>query len=191
MAESENRALFDSEFYKNKVFLLGENHGTAAVQVVDKALLIHLNQKTGLKYYLAEMDSTWATHLNAFLTNPKKDTALLKQIVRDVALRIPQQSSKELFFKWSEIHNYNQGLPDSARITVIGIDADFEDTSHTLTRDSIMFLNFKKMVEAKHLENEQFYGLFGFTHVLQSGINEGNFTPFAAKIRKSSLSLAN
>jgi hypothetical protein len=54
-----------------------------------------------------------------------------------------------------------------------------------------MFLNFKRIVEAKHLENEQFYGLFGFTHVLQSGINQGNSTPFAAKIRKSGLSLAN
>src|SRR5688572_2861211 len=72
---------FDTEFYNNQVFLLGENHGYADVQLLDKYLLMHLNKKVGLRYYLAEMDSSRAAKLNDFLSKDNKDIPLLKQVV--------------------------------------------------------------------------------------------------------------
>ena len=182
--------LFDPDFYTNKVFLLGENHGSADVQLVDKMLLIHLNKKVGLRYYVAEMDSIRANQLNRFLTNPHKDTLLLKQVVRDISRRIPQQSSRGLFEKWSEIYDYNTSLADSLSITVIGVDKSLEDTTRTVGRDSAMHLNFRQAIASRNLENEKFYGLFGYTHVLQDNLTKGNPTPFAARIKQSSLPFA-
>ncbi|GHA63496.1 hypothetical protein [Pontibacter akesuensis] len=184
-------ALFDSTFYSNQVFLLGENHGFADVQQIDKFMLLHLNKKIGLRYYVAEMDSSRAKNLNAFLLDNTPDTLLLWQVIRDIKLRIPQQSSKELYQKWLDVYNYNQTLPDSLKLTVIGVDKDFEDTSREIGRDSMMLVNFKNTVEKRGLQNEKFYGLFGYTHVLQSGIGEKNIYPFAAKIRRSDLPFAN
>ena len=88
------------------------------------------------------------------------------------------------------IHDYNQNLADSLKITIIGIDQTIEDTSRTISRDSAMFLNFKKVVTSNGLEDEQFYGLFGYTHVLQSSVYPENFAPFAAKIKNSNLTFA-
>lgn len=179
---------FDPDFYRQQVFLLGENHGAADIQEVDQSLLIHLNQKADVKYYLAEMDSARAKQLNQFLTTSPKDTSLLKQVVQDVALRIPQQSSRELLEKWSAIYDYNQKVAKSLRITVLGIDKNFEDTS-AVSRDSAMFLNFQNIVKSKHLENERFYGLLGFAHVLQSPTSQAR-TSFAAKLKQSDLPFA-
>ncbi len=185
-ASSENE-IFDSAFYNNHVFLLGENHGYADVQWIDKYLLIHLNKKIGLRYYLAEMDSSRASKLNLFLSNDNKDLPLLKEVIRDIAIRIPQQSSEELYQKWADIYDYNRSLHDSLKFIVVGLDTNFEDDSTNISRDSVMLLNFSKLVESKNLENEKFYGFFGYTHVLQSGYGEKDIYPFAAKIKRSHL----
>jgi hypothetical protein len=178
---------FDTEFYNNHVFLLGENHGYADAQLLDKYLLMHLNKKVGLRYYLAEMDSSRAAKLNDFLSKDIKDASLLKQVIRDIAIRIPQQSSEELYQKWSDIYDYNRNLQDSLKFIVVGLDTNFDDDSTSISRDSVMLLNFSKFVESKNLQHEKFYGFFGYTHVLQSGYGEKNVYPFAGKIKRSNL----
>lgn len=186
--EQRLKHLFEADFYENNVFLLGENHGFADVQEIDKLLFIHLNKKIGLRYYLAEMDSIRANRLNVFLAGSEKNTSLLRQVVLDIKQRIPQQSSQELFRKWSYLYDYNQGLEDSLKMRVIGIDKNFYNETTKISRDSIMFLNFKNIILSRGLENEKFYGLFGFSHVLQSGINSGNYQPFASLVKSSNLS---
>lgn len=183
-AYDTEKQLFDKDTYASKVILLGESHGLADVQTIDKSLFLHLNQKTGLRYYVAEMDSLRADILNQFLHEMPKDTALLKQVVLAIKQRIPQQSSIELYQKWSDIHDYNQTLPDSLKLSVIGIDTDF-NTKSPIPRDSAMILNFKHIITQRGLENEQFYGLFGLFHVLQNGVNSNNFQPFAARLRSN------
>lgn len=183
--------LFDDDFYRNQIFLLGENHGVADVQQVDRTLFTHLHQKIGLRYYLAEMDSIRAKQLNTFLSHTSPDTMLLKQVVSDIALRIPQQSSRGFYDKWMALYDYNQLQPDSLRMIVLGIDKNFEDTTQTVGRDSIMLLNLEAIVKHQGLEDESFYGLFGYTHVLQSRVMEDGFTPLAAKIKHSNLPFAN
>ncbi|GAB3826019.1 hypothetical protein [Pontibacter rugosus] len=186
-----NIAPFDSAFYTNQVFLLGENHGFADVQQIDKYMLLHLNKKVGLRYYVAEMDSIRANSLNTFLQKEAKDTLLLKQVVKDIKFRIPQQSSKELYEKWLAIYDYNKTLPDALKIAVLGIDKNFNDTSRAISRDSMMLVNFKQIIQKQGLEKEKFYGLFGYTHVLQSSFGERNIYPFAAKLKRSGLPLGN
>ncbi len=183
---------FDSAFYNNNIFILSENHGFEDVQTIDEALFIHLNKKMGVRFYIAEMDSLRAGRLNTFLKNPVVDEALLKSVVKDIALRIPQQSSQQLYNKWLHLHTYNAQLKADAKIEVLGIDKNFEDDSENtdntkkIGRDSAMILNLKNYVDNKHLEKEKFYGLFGFYHSMQSGVLESNRYPFAAKLRRSS-----
>ncbi len=181
--DSINGKLFDSDFYKSKVFLLGEIHGSADNQILDKELLFFLNKKLGVKYYIAEMDSITSKKLNNYLSKKTKDEALLKDAVTAISTRIPQQSSQELYEKWSEIYNYNQKLNDSSKISVIGIDKNFDDESK-ISRDTAMIINFMHAIKTRKLENQKFYGLFGYYHTLQNSINSGK-QPFAGNLRKS------
>lgn len=175
---------FDSVFYNNNVFILSENHGFEDAQLVDYQLFIHLNQKMGVRFYIAEMDSLVAKKLNTFLKNPTLDITLLKSFVNDIGLNIPQQSSQQLLEKWMRIHTYNAQLKDDAKIEVLGLDKNMGDTSK-IGRDSSMLLNFNAIVEKKGLQNQKFYGLFGYFHGMQSGISERNTYPFAAKLKRN------
>ncbi|MBA5793429.1 hypothetical protein H1R17_10000 [Flavobacterium sp. xlx-214] len=180
-----NDKLFGEEFYKSKVFLLGEIHGYADNQKLDKELLFFLNKKIGVKYYIAEMDSLTAKNLNNFLSNSSKNQETLKEVVLAIKERIPQQSSQELFDKWNDIYDYNQKLTDSLKITVIGIDKNFDDNSKG-SRDLAMVINFKNSIKKLKLENEKFYGLFGYFHVLQNKMENGKET-FASELKKSGI----
>ena len=176
--------LFDSDFYNSKVFLLGEVHGFADNQIIDKELFLFLNKKLGIRYYIAEMDSITSKKLNQYLDNPiKKDQELLKEVVKAVGYRIPQQSSSELFDKWSFIYDYNKKLRDSSKIKVLGIDKNFDDESTTTKRDAAMMMNFKNYILKLKLQNEKFYGLFGVFHSLQSKIASSP-QPFATQLKE-------
>ncbi|WP_347218552.1 hypothetical protein [Chryseobacterium sp.] len=176
--------LFDDHFYNSQVILLGEIHGFADNQKLDLDFLKFLNQKAGVKYYIAEMDSTYSHKLNLFLHGNTKDQNLLKEVVLAVKKRIPQQSSKELMDKWNTIYDYNQTLTDSLKISVLGIDTDFNDNSRKISRDSAMIINFKNTVKKLNIEHEKFYGLFGFYHVLQHGVKKSE-KPFAERLKNS------
>lgn len=185
ITNSINDKLFDDDFYKSKVFLLGEIHGYADNQKLDKELFLFLNKKLGVKYYIAEMDSITAKKLNVFLTDSSKNQQTLKEVILAIKERIPQQSSQELFDKWNDIYDYNQKLTDSLKITVIGIDKNFDDNSKG-ARDSAMVTNFKNSIKKLNLENEKFYGLFGFFHVLQNVTENGKET-LASELKKSGI----
>lgn len=175
---------FDDNFYNSQVILLGEVHGYADNQKLDQELLTFLNQKAGIRYYIAEMDSTNSHKLNLFLHGSTKDQNLLKEVVLAIQKRIPQQSSKELLEKWNHLYDYNQTLQDSLKISVIGIDTDFNDSSRKISRDSAMIINFKNSVKKLNIGHEKFYGLFGFYHVLQHGVKK-NEKPFAERLKNS------
>lgn len=176
--------LFDSNFFDSQVFLFGEIHGYADNQKVDQYFLEYLNKKAGVKYYVAEMDSITSNKLNRFLLGNTKDLKLLKEVVTAMKKRIPQQSSKELLEKWNSIYEYNQTLKDSLKISVLGVDTDFGNNPRKISRDSAMMENFTNSLRRLHLENEKFYGLFGFYHVLQHGVKEGQKT-FAQRLKNS------
>jgi hypothetical protein len=109
--------------------------------------------------------------------------------VTGIKQRIPQQAGQELYNKWSDIYDYNKSLHDSLKITVLGIDKNFDDDTAACSRDSIMVMNFRNIVARKKLENERFYGLFGFYHVLQSAPKDKG-KPLAARLRTSHYKVA-
>ncbi len=183
-SDEKGKILFADSTYKNDIILLGESHGVADVQSIDKELFLHLNKTAGFRYYIAEMDSLRASKLNNFLCGAEKDTILLKKIVLDIKKRIPQQSSIELYQKWSDIYDYNKTLPDTLKVCVIGVDTDFEKKS-PISRDSAMILNFKHFIKEKNIEGGRFYGLFGLFHIFQNGVNSENFQPFASRLVKN------
>ncbi|MCR4030794.1 MULTISPECIES: hypothetical protein [Flavobacterium] len=185
ISNSINEKLFDTDFYKSQVFLLGEIHGYADNQVIDREMLFFLNKKIGIKYYIAEMDSLTAKKLNSFLLEKQKNKVVLKEVVENIKQRIPQQSSQELFEKWSSIYDYNQNLADSLKITVIGIDKNFDDDSK-IARDVAMLDNFKNAFKNMKIENEKFYGLFGYFHTLQKKTESGRET-FAAGLKEAGI----
>ncbi len=58
---------FDSSFYSNTIFLLGETHGYTDAQTIDYELLKYLNSKLGLTNYLTEMSFSQAHYINRYL----------------------------------------------------------------------------------------------------------------------------
>ena len=184
LQDSISGELFDDDFYNSDVFLLGEIHGYADNQKLDKELFLFLNKTAGVKYYLAEMDSITAGKLNRFLSGTAKDEQLLKEVVLAIRQRIPQQASNELFNKWNAIYDYNRKLADSSKITVMGIDTNFDDNRSETARDAAMIANFKQLVKKQHLTNEKFYGFFGYFHTLQKAATSG-VKPFAEELSDS------
>ena len=110
---------FDADFYANQLFLLGESHGSAAPQALDFALLRHLNQKTGLRNYVAEIDPSQAYFFNRYLaTGNEADVRTVFAAWDGVA----QWGNQNFYDKIRRIRALNQTLPAAARIRFIGLD---------------------------------------------------------------------
>ena len=113
-------ALFDDAFYKNHVFLLSESHGYYKPHEVDFELFKQLNKKTGLRYYLAEIDFSQAYYLNKYLATG--DEIFLKAIYQYWYNQQAQWGCKAGFEKWQKMLAYNKTLPAGKKITVLGLD---------------------------------------------------------------------
>jgi hypothetical protein len=123
-AEPDSYALFDSAFYAADVFMLGENHGYAAPQTIDLALLKHLNQRVGLRYYLAEMDVAQAELVNQYLLTgqPVYLDSLFRGFLAQTVAGTSQWGNRQFYGKLVAIRAYNQTRPDSLRIRFLGVD---------------------------------------------------------------------
>ncbi|MBO0930318.1 CPBP family glutamic-type intramembrane protease [Fibrella aquatilis] len=113
--------LFDKAFYDNQLFLLGEVHGYQKPQQVDLALLKHLNQRVGVRYYIAEVDPTKAYYLNQYLQTGNDST--LRLVFRSWVANQAQWGNRDFYRKIQAIRAYNQTLRQAKRIRFVGIDA--------------------------------------------------------------------
>ena len=111
---------FPDEFYDNQVYLFGEIHGYATPQQVDLTLLKHLNQKTGLRLYLAEIDPAQAIAFNYYLESGNDTFA--KEVFDLWAEQEAQWANKEFFEKLTQLREYNLTLKASNRIRFVGVD---------------------------------------------------------------------
>lgn len=181
------KGVFDEEFYNSNIFLLGENHGFSDVQKIDLALVKHLQKEVGLGFYIAEMEFSLGNKLNTYINDSIQDQALLSEVVTKMKERIPQQASQEFYNKWEEIRKFNLGLPDSQRITVLGIDKEPGIDQEQVSRDSAMFKNLNRYIHKNNLKDEKFYGLFGYFHVMQKPIGKNTVEPFASRLASSNI----
>jgi hypothetical protein len=113
-------ALFKPAFYHNQVFLLGETHGVQRVQEVDFALLRHLNQRAGVRHYLAELDCAQAYYLNEYLRTGNELT--LSRVFAGWVRSQAVWGNAEFAEKVRRIRQLNQRLPVRRRICFVGID---------------------------------------------------------------------
>ena len=111
--------VFDSAFYRNQLFLLGEAHGCAVPQQLDFALLRHLNARAGVRHYAAELDAGQAHSFNEYLRTG--DEANLDAVF-DFWSGTAQWGNEEFFAKLRRIRALNQTLPAARRIQFLGLD---------------------------------------------------------------------
>lgn len=112
---------FPDDFYDNRLFLLGESHGSAAPQILDLELLTHLNARIGLVDYLAEVDPVQGDRLNAYLATG--DEAVLDRVFDHWTEAGLQWGNRAFEDKVRAIRALNLTLPEERRIRFIGIDA--------------------------------------------------------------------
>ncbi len=119
-ADGPNFALFDPQFYTNQLFLLGESHGVQRPQELDFALLKHLNQRAGVRTYVAEVDCAKAYYLNEYLRTGQDST--LRRVFRSWVAGQMQWGNEDFYRKIQRIRALNQALPAARRIRFIGLD---------------------------------------------------------------------
>ncbi len=112
--------LFDEAFYQNQVFLLSESHGYDKPHELDFEIFKQLNQKTGVRYYIAEMDASQAHYLNQYLGTGNE--AFLNSIYEYWYNQQAQWGSKAGFEKWKKMYAYNKTLQVGKKVTVLGLD---------------------------------------------------------------------
>lgn len=115
-----NFTLFDKAFYENQLFLLGESHGVQKPQVLDFELLKHLNERVGVRYYVAEVDQSKAYYLNEYLKTGNDST--LMKVFRSWIATKAQWANRDFWHKIGRIRVLNQTLPREKQIRFLGID---------------------------------------------------------------------
>ena len=118
--EAPEFKLFDQKFYDNQLFFLGESHGVQRPQELDFALLKHLNQRAGVRTYLAEVDAPKAYYLNEYLRTGQD--SLLRRVFRSWVAGRAQWGNQDFYHKIARIRVLNQNFPTARRIRFVGID---------------------------------------------------------------------
>jgi hypothetical protein len=113
-------AIVNDDFFNHQVFLLGESHGIREPQNVDFNFLKLLNQKAGVRTYVAEVDFAKAWYLNEYLDHG--DEAKLDSVFADWVRQDAQWANKDFQEKIRKIRALNQTLPANKRIHFTGID---------------------------------------------------------------------
>ncbi len=121
--------IFDKAFYENQIFLSSESHGYAKPHAIDFELFKHINQKIGVKYYIAEIDMAQAKTINNYLKTG--DETYLNNIYNYWYNDGAQWGCKAGFNKWKKMYGYNKTLPQNKKITVLGLD-NTQDLEMTL-----------------------------------------------------------
>lgn len=115
----------DTNFYQNKLFLLGEVHEVETSPRIDFALFTQLNEKIKIDVYLAEMDMAQAYYLQEYLKG--SNNLELQNILKKWPVFIGTVS-KQYRNKWEKMRAYYKLLPENSKFQLVGIDriADFD-----------------------------------------------------------------
>jgi hypothetical protein len=128
-------AIFDADFYKNSLFLFGENHGSSNPHLLDVKLFKQLYHKAGVRNYVAEVDLTKAWMLNNYMKDG--DEKWLKKVFKSWIAESAQWASKSNYAKFQNLYKFYQGLPKNQKFNIIGIDV-VQD--YSLLKEYVNFL---------------------------------------------------
>lgn len=111
---------FPASFYDNKLFLLGEIHGAQIAQQVDLAMMIHLNQRLGVRWLMAELSPVQAERFNAYLDTG--DESFLTPVFEGWQSETAQWGNQQHYDKLIALREYNQSQPEERQIRYFGVD---------------------------------------------------------------------
>lgn len=115
--------LMKDELENYDVYLSGsEWHGTTASYDLQYALTTALHREAGVKYLLMGIGHASAQMYNAYLNSG--DEEILETILS--AIKFSNSSNHEHRLAWEKLYQYNQAQPKDQRITVVGIDMEYE-----------------------------------------------------------------
>lgn len=111
---------FPESFYENKLFLLGEIHGAQTAQQVDLAMMIHLNQRLGVTWLLAELSPVEAARFNAYLDTGEE--SFITPVFQSWLEESAQWGNQQHYDKLIALRSYNQSQPEDRQIRYFGVD---------------------------------------------------------------------
>ncbi len=137
--------MFDAGFYKNDLFLFGENHGSSLPLSADPVMFKQLYHRAGVRHYVAEVDDTKAWMLNNYLRDGNEQwlTRVFASWVKDTA----QWASQENYKRYALLRAFYQSLPAGKKFVVLGIDV-IQD--YRLLKEQVLFYQ-RKRKSAVHL----------------------------------------
>ncbi len=159
--------LFDAAFYKNQLFLFGENHGSSLPLAADPLLFKQLHKKAGVRYYIAEVDDTKAWMLTNFLKDGNEQW--LKKVFASWVADTAQWASKENYNRYKALQSFYSSLPAKDKFTIIGIDV-VQD--YSLLKEQIQFYRSGKNAAAIKFLTDSLAAItdtISFTHRKQLG----------------------
>ncbi len=113
------------DFYKNKLFFVGEVHEVGTSPRIDFAMFTQLHEKIKVDVYLAEMDLAQGYYLQKYLEG--SDALELQEILKKWEVYIGSISS-QYRDKWKKMRSYYSQLPVSSKFEIVAVDkiADFD-----------------------------------------------------------------
>ncbi|MEM5565268.1 hypothetical protein WNY78_09135 [Psychroserpens sp. AS72] len=125
MTDSLQFNSLDENFYKNKLFLVGEVHEVDSSPRIDFAMFTQLNENITIDIYLAEMDIAQAYYLQEYIKG--SDDIELKTILENWIVHIGS-ISEQYRNKWIKMRAYYSQLPETSKFELVGIDriSDFD-----------------------------------------------------------------
>lgn len=113
-------SIFDSTALKSNVFFIGENHEYRKANTqLQISFIKYLQKKTGLRHIVMEFGFSRGWLVNNYINSVDSSYSEILKLY----------SYPEYFNYYRELRNFNLSLPDSARLSVYGIDIErFHDT---------------------------------------------------------------
>lgn len=107
---------FHLEFENKKIIGFGALHGSAKTEETEILLIQDLVQNPNFKFYFPETDFSTANHFQKYIDTG--DEELLKDLIYQYRIMVPQEGSIEMFNKWKSI----RPIFKRHNIKVVGID---------------------------------------------------------------------
>ncbi len=98
-----------------RIIGFGALHGSSKTETAEIALINNISGASASMFYFPETDYSTAFYFQRYLD--KDNDTLLKDLIIQYAIRVPQEGSIEMYKKWQEIRKTEPG-----KIKVLGID---------------------------------------------------------------------
>ncbi|HAZ36271.1 MAG TPA: hypothetical protein DEF85_03200 [Clostridiaceae bacterium] len=114
--------VLDNDIRNYEIFFTGESHATAYNADAMLKFLKYLNKNAGVNYYLLEESYSQGVLINKYLKTG--DESLLRKVYAELVGTFAYDQN--YFDTFVKLYNYNKTLPEDKKITVIGIDIEFQ-----------------------------------------------------------------